>query len=75
MKSNMIDSALVDLGHALDVNCTLERLSIFGSDFDQVSGKIFHTLIQERLPLTGLSLDVDVYVVDGKYLIAECPLR
>lgn len=71
MKSNKIDTALVDIGKALSVNNTLENLSLFENDFDQRSGAIFHDLIQHRLPYIGLVLDFEVYVVDGKYMIAE----
>ena len=71
MKSNRIDAALVDIGHALSKNNTLEYLSLFHNDFDQDSGKIFHDLIKHRLPYVGLRLDVDVYIVDGQYITAE----
>jgi hypothetical protein len=73
IKSNSIGKAgLVALGNALNSNNSLEYLSLFGNDFDNQVGKQYDTLIAERLPYVGLSLDIKTYVVDGVYNIAEC---
>jgi Ran GTPase-activating protein (RanGAP) involved in mRNA processing and transport len=71
LKSNTIDVALEQLGYALEKNNTLQTLSLFGNDFNQVSGPVFFDLIRNRLRYTGMKLDIEVYVVDGEYMIAE----
>ncbi len=59
------------LAEALHVSNSLESLLVFGNDFEQESGGMFHELINNRLKYTGLQLDIDVYVVDGTYMIAD----
>ena len=71
LKSNKINVALSKLGTALYENNTLQSLSLFGNDFNQDSGKIFSELIANRLSYVGLVLDIKVYKVDGKFMIAE----
>lgn len=72
LKSNSIgQSGLVALGNTLNTNNTLEYLSLFGNDFNNEVGKQYDSLISDRLPYVGLSLDVKTYLVDGVYNIAE----
>jgi hypothetical protein len=72
LKNNLIKKdALLALGHALEVNNTLQSLSLFGNGFEESTGKLFHSLIQSRLKVLDLKLDFQVYVVDGEYMIAE----
>lgn len=71
LKNNSISDGLISLGNALEINSSLKRISLFGNSFDQLSGSIFHGLIQNRLPYTGTQADFNVYVVDGIYQIAE----
>jgi hypothetical protein len=71
LKSNNIDLALSQIGTSLYKNNTLELLSLFGNNFNEKSGKIFHELLANRIPYIGLNLDVKVYIVDGHYMIAE----
>ena len=72
LKSNSIGHAgLVALGNTLSTNNTLEYLSLFGNDFDNEVCKQYDSLIKDRLPYVGLSLDVTTYVVDGIYNVAE----
>lgn len=72
LKNNKIGSlGLSAICEVLEVNNTLESVTIFGNSFDNVNGNQFHNLINCRIPYTGLFLDIDVYVVDGEFLIAE----
>ena len=73
LKSNSIAQAgLTALGDAIGKNNTLQFLSVFGNDFSvNAVGKQFHNLIEQRLPYTGLALDVKTYVVDGIFQVAE----
>ena len=71
LRSNKINVALEEMGLALEANSSLEQLSLFGNDFDETSGRVFFSLISRRLRYIGFALDVDVYEVDGKYMIAE----
>jgi len=52
-------------------SCSLESLTLFGNNFDNTTGKLYFNLIQNKLPYTGMFLDIDVYVVDGNYMIAD----
>ena len=73
LKSNSIAQAgLTALGDAISKNNTMRYLSLFGNDFSvNAVGKQFNSLIEQRLPYTGLELDVKTYVVDGVYQVAE----
>jgi hypothetical protein len=70
-KNNIQKDGLLALGHALEVNNTLESLSLFGNGFEEKCGKLFFSLIKNRLSVLNLKLDFKVYVVDGAYMIAE----
>jgi Ran GTPase-activating protein (RanGAP) involved in mRNA processing and transport len=63
------------LADALESTINLESLTIFGNQFNNDNGIQFHRLIQHRLPYTRVFLDIDVYVVDGQYMVAEVPFN
>ena len=73
LKSNSIAQAgLTALGNSIGKNNSLQYLSLFGNDFSvNAVGKQFYNLIDQRLPYTGLELDVKAYIVDGVYQVAE----
>ena len=72
IKNNSIHSkGLVMIGTALESNNTLERLSLYGNDFDQDSGRLFHSLAKNRFDFIGLKIDIQMYIVDGEYQVAE----
>jgi hypothetical protein len=71
LKSNGVDLALSQMGTSLYKNNTLQFLSLFGNDFNEKSGKIFHDLIANRIAYIGMEIDIKVYVVDSHYMIAE----
>lgn len=72
LKNNDIRVAgLTAIGNSLFQNNTLESLALFGNDFDSPCGKLFADVIEQRLPYTGLVLDVLIYEVDGIYMVAE----
>lgn len=71
LKNNSIGPVgLAALAQALESGSNIESLTIFGNDFDNANGLQFHNLIKHRLPYTQVSIDIDVYIVDGRYLIA-----
>eukprot|EP01038_Epipyxis_sp_PR26KG_P009523 gene9523-12828_t len=72
MKNNKIGNiGLQAIGKALEKNQYLESISIFGNEFNNANGKQYLDLIDNRFAFTGLYIDIDVYVVDGVYMIAE----
>jgi hypothetical protein len=72
MKTNKIGPVgLEAIANALENSVNLESLTIFGNDFSNKNGSHFYDLIQHRLPYTNVFLDIDVYVVDGIFKIAE----
>jgi len=72
LKNNNIGPiGLKAIADALECNSTLESISIFGNNFNDDNGKQFHEFIRNVVPYTALYLDIDVYVVDGNYNIAE----
>ena len=72
MKSNGIgEKGLVALADALEVSTTLKSIHLFGNEFEQISGKRYYDLIKHRFPYTDLTIDVNVYIVDRVYQIAE----
>jgi hypothetical protein len=72
LKNNNIGPiGLQAIAHALETSTNLEQLWLFGNNFDNNNGMMFHELLQNRLPYCNLSLDITVYVVDGNYMIAE----
>jgi hypothetical protein len=62
---------LVAIGNALYKNSTLKELSLWGNSFCDVSCGLFHDLYESRIPYIGLSLDCQIYVVDGVHCVAE----
>lgn len=63
------------IADALESATNLESLSLFGNKFSNDNGIHFYRLIKHRLPYTRVFLDIDVYVVDGQYMIAEIPFN
>lgn len=59
------------LGEALKKSTSLKSISLFGNEFDQRSGELFYDLTRNTLPAKGIHIDIDVYIVDGIYMIAE----
>lgn len=70
LKNNGISRGLVAVGRALEKNNSLRKITLFGNDFDMESGKIFMDL-QTRFSYLSVSVDIQVYVIDGKYMVAE----
>ena len=64
-------SGLLALGFALDHNNSLRRLEMWGNNFDDEAGRLYFDLARLRFPYIGLSVDVEVYVVDGVHMFAE----
>lgn len=62
---------LTALANALESPNNLENLVVFGNRFDNDNGIQYLDIITHRTPYTGLKIDISVYVVDGKYMIAE----
>lgn len=73
LKNNSIGSiGLAAISSALaDGKSNLERLALYGNDFDHNNGMQYMDLIQHRLQYTGLGMDIVVYEVDGVCMIAE----
>lgn len=72
LRHNEIEQeGLVAVGKALYKNSTLRELSLWGNAFDDVSCGLFLDLYESRLPYTELSLDCQIYVVDGIHCVAE----
>lgn len=64
------------IGNALMRGGPLRKLSLFGNDFDNETGRQYYDILKperesEALSAASLALDLTVYVVDGKYKIAE----
>lgn len=62
---------LVAIGNSLYKNGTLNELSLWGNSFDDVSCGLFHDLYESRIPYVDLSLDCQIYIVDGIHCVAE----
>jgi hypothetical protein len=72
LRNNSIGpKGLIAVGEALKQTSSLQSITVFGNDFDQASGELYYHLVREVLPALGISIDIDVYVVDGIYMIAE----
>jgi hypothetical protein len=72
LKNNKIGPVgLEAIAKALETSINLESLTIFGNDFSNQNGVHFYDLIKHRLPYTNMYLDIQVYIVDGMYKIAE----
>lgn len=72
LKNNRIGSVgLSAIAHALETSANLEQIVLFGNNFDNNNGMQFHDLLSYRLPYCNLHIDISVYIVDGKYMIAE----
>jgi len=72
LKNNDIGvSGLIALGMALDCNNTLQQLTLWGNNFDNEAGNLYHDLARLRFPYVGLAVDIEVYIVDGNYLVSE----
>jgi hypothetical protein len=71
LTNNGISHGLVAIGKALEKNNTLGRLTLFGNDFDMESGKIFNGLQNNRFTYLNISIDIQVYIIDGNYMVAE----
>ena len=62
---------LTELGNSLYKNNSLRFLSLWGNAFEMQSCHLFFDLCEQRLPYTGLALDVHPYIVDGVHYVAE----
>jgi hypothetical protein len=72
IKNNNIGAkGLNAIAEALSVTQTLESISVFGNNFDNNNGEHFFNLINNRFTYTGLYIDIDVYIVDDIFMIAE----
>lgn len=72
LKNNKIGmDGLMAIGNALFRNNTLESLAVFGNNFDSTSARLFFDVVTQRVPYTGLLLDVGPYEVDATFLVAE----
>lgn len=72
MKNNGIGpKGLIALGNALKKCESLEYISLFGNHFNQESGEIFYHIVKDVLPMKGIEVDIDVYIVDGVYMVAQ----
>ena len=72
MRSNGINAiGLEALGIALETNNSLEKLSLFGNEFSCEVGKQYQDVISTRLNIIGVRVDIQVYVVDDVYEVAE----
>ena len=67
----MKSTGLTAIGEVLQNNTTLESISIFGNGFNNANGKQYLDLIRTKFVYSGLYLDIDVYIVDGQYHVAE----
>lgn len=75
LKSNRAkESGLMALGNSLYKNSTLKLLTVLGNDFNDNSAKLFGELCRDRFPFTNMTVDVQVYIVDGVHLVAEVQL-
>ena len=75
LRGNVIGRAgLCAIAEAVYNNKNLEQLTLFGNSFEQTAGSMFYNVIKKYLPFrsTPLKLDIDVYIVDGIYMIADC---
>jgi hypothetical protein len=71
LKTNKIGpKGLVAIADAMEQNNTLQNLTLFGNEFNDPACKRFGRLIEERFPYIGVSLDIEVYVVDGVHNVA-----
>ena len=72
LKTNSIGPVgLLALAAGLEKNNTLQYITIFGNEFDDESCRAFHSLITNRFPYVGVTCDIEIYVVDGVYKVAE----
>lgn len=72
LKNNSIGPlGLAALATALETSTNLESITLFGNRFDNATGMQYYRLVKQRFPYTQVFIDIDVYVVDGQYMIAE----
>lgn len=72
LRNNSIGpKGLIAVGEALKQTTSLQSITVFGNEFDQASGELYYHLIREVLPAKGIRIDIDVYLVDETYMIAE----
>jgi Ran GTPase-activating protein (RanGAP) involved in mRNA processing and transport len=72
LKNNSINApGLSSFVEALTENGVMESLTLFGNKFSNSNGKQYLEFIKHRMPVTGVYLDIDIYVVDGQYKVAE----
>jgi len=72
LKTNNIGpKGLMAIGAAMEKNNTLQNLTLFGNEFDDAACKLFGKLIEERFPYIGVSMDIEVYIVDGVHYVCE----
>ena len=72
IRNNKIgDTGLVAIADAMASNSAIQRLQIFGNNFDDQSADAFRELISTRFEYFQVECDVKPYVVDGKPLVAK----
>eukprot|EP00607_Mallomonas_marina_P008097 CAMPEP_0182419984 /NCGR_PEP_ID=MMETSP1167-20130531/4444_1 /TAXON_ID=2988 /ORGANISM="Mallomonas Sp, Strain CCMP3275" /LENGTH=351 /DNA_ID=CAMNT_0024595307 /DNA_START=154 /DNA_END=1209 /DNA_ORIENTATION=- len=69
--NNIKVSGLNSLCTALDSNNTLQYITLWGNNFTHESGGMYYDLCRLRCPYTGLLIDIEVYIVDEVYMVAE----
>ena len=70
LKNNGIqEGGLIVLALALSSNETVESIELFGNEFSDGTGQIFHEMKCQFS--SKLSLDLSVYIVDGHFQTAE----
>jgi Ran GTPase-activating protein (RanGAP) involved in mRNA processing and transport len=75
LKNNRIGPiGLTAIANALETASNIETLTLFGNSFSNDNGKQYQRLLQQRLKYTQVNLDIDIYVVDGQYQVAEVAL-
>ena len=75
LKSNRAkETGLIALAQSLYKNNTLQVLTLLGNKFNNNSSEMFGELCRDRFPFTGLTVDLQIYVVDGEHLVAEVKL-
>ena len=69
--NNIGQHGLMALGHALEDNNSLRKLTLWGNNFDDKSAELYHRLIENRFQYLGVTVDFEVYEVDRIHQVAE----
>ena len=72
IRNNKIgDTGLVAIADAMASNTAIQRLQVFGNNFDIQSADAFRELSSTRFEYFQVQCDVKPYVVDGKPMVAK----